>query len=285
MKKTLTKPRDQTLGVRFTKMTGTGNDFLIFDARETGFPKFDRPLFVKSICRRSFSVGADGVVFIEKPKGPQTTFKWDFYNADGSFAEMCGNASRCVARYAFENGFAGREVSFETSAGVIEAKVLTSGIVEVEMPPSVLLEKKAEIPLGEHLKISVLYINTGVPHVVKEEDDWGDEYLHDMGRHLRSHEKFKKTNGTNVTFYEKVEGSIIHSATYERGVEAVTPACGTGAVAAAFAAALSGVPSPIEVRVPGGTLHVDLDLETMCAVLAGEARFICEGRILPEALL
>ena len=191
----------------FTKMTGAGNDFLIFDARVKGFPKLDRPLFSKSLCRRSLSIGADGVVFIEKAKGPQVDFKWDFYNADGSHAEMCGNASRCVARYALEKKITGSHLSFETTAGVIKAKVKSNGTVEVELPAPEIIQKEMEIPLGEHLKVKVAYVNTGVPHAVIENDDWSEEHLLEMGRYLRGRSEFKKTHGANATFYEVVEKS------------------------------------------------------------------------------
>src|ERR1700722_9584346 len=181
-------------GLRFTKMTGAGNDFLIFDAREKGFPKFDRALFSKSLCRRSLSIGADGVVFIENTKTPHVAFKWDFFNADGSHAEMCGNAARCVARYALEHNLADKNMSFETAAGIIKTKVRNSGIVEVEMTPPVIIERRLDVPLGELLKVPVVYLNTGVPHVVLLNDDWDQDHLHEMGHYLRNHDLFKKTN-------------------------------------------------------------------------------------------
>jgi diaminopimelate epimerase len=285
-KKTTTNKKQTTTtpGLGFTKMTGVGNDFLIFDAREKTFPKFDRALLTKSLCRRHFSIGADGVIFIEKSKKPQVSFKWDFYNADGSSAEMCGNAARCVARYALENNISDRATSFETLAGVVKTRVRPNGLVEVEMPKPVIMEKNLRITVGS-AALEVMYINTGVPHVVRLTDDWEGAYLKEMGNYLRHHELFEKTNGTNVTFYEVGEGSSIQAATYERGVEAITLACGTGAVAAAAAAVVGGMKGPIEVKVPGGVLHVDIDGELSYATLAGEARFICKGEIMPEALL
>jgi diaminopimelate epimerase len=284
MAKTAKTTSNYLTGLHFTKMTGAGNDFLIFDARE-GFPEIDRALLAKSLCRRSFSIGADGVVFIEKTKQPHVNFKWDFYNADGSSAEMCGNAARCVARFAYENNICDRSASFETVAGVVHTRVLQSGVVEVDMPYPEILQRDIELPVGEHIKIKVDYVMAGVPHAVKLNDDWDPEYLDDMGAYLRKSPAFMKTKGANATFYEPMEGSVIQAATFERGVEAVTLACGTGAVAAAFVAALNGMKSPIEVRVPGGVLHVDIDQKAKRACLAGEARFICEGEVKPEALL
>ncbi len=274
-----------SVGLSFTKMTGTGNDFIILDSRDKGFPKFDRALLVKSICRRSFSIGADGVVFLEKPKSPKASLKWDFYNADGSKAEFCGNAARCVARYALDRNIADRSTTIETTVGNINTRVRANGIVEVEMPVPKILKKEVQVPVGEKIKIQVLYVDTGVPHVVRENDDWDDAYLAEMGSYLRHSEFFNQSGGANATFYEILGPSKIHAATFERGVEAITMACGTGAVAAAMAAVLKGSVAPLEVLVPGGTLHVNFENDFSRALLAGEARFICSGEILPEALL
>ena len=270
---------------RFTKMTGAGNDFLIFDALKNPFPKVDRSLFAQSLCRRSLSIGADGVVFLEPSADSKNAFKWDFYNADGSSAEFCGNAARCVARFAFENKHAAREMTFETSAGDVTAEILATNQVRIQMPKPEIIEKTLTIPVGEHIKIEVMHLNTGVPHVVKVNDDWDQEYLFDMGSYLRNHDLFKKSGGVNATFYEVIGPSKIHSVTFERGVENVTLACGTGAVAAALSALSGGMVSPVEVLVPGGTLFVEMDSNTSSVFLVGEARFICDGHLKSEALL
>src|SRR5690348_9321324 len=121
--------------IKFTKMTGTGNDFIIIDGRDGGFEDLDRGAFSRSICRRSLSIGSDGVVFLEKPTLKEAVFKWDFYNADGSHAEMCGNASRCAARYVVDQKIASnKEIKFETAAGLITARVIDGATVEVDMP-------------------------------------------------------------------------------------------------------------------------------------------------------
>jgi diaminopimelate epimerase len=177
------------------------------------------------------------------------------------------------------------QVNIETIAGLVKATVLTDGQVQVEMPTPKIIEKNLVVPVGEHIKIEVLYLNTGVPHVVKETDDWEQEYLFEMGNYLRHHDLFKNTNGANATFFEITGPSKIQSATYERGVESVTMACGTGVVAAAIAATLKNVKSPIEIDVPGGRLVVSIGDELSSAMLTGDARFICEGEIFPEALL
>jgi diaminopimelate epimerase len=232
------------------------------------------------------SVGADGVVFIENSSTPGVDFKWDFYNADGSEAEMCGNASRCVARYALQRGIGTSPLNFETKAGVITARILDGLQVEVELPAPKILERDIDVVVGEHIKIKVDLINSGVPHAVRESEDWEDEYLDDMGRYLRNLPHFQKYGGANATFYEVKGANEILSATFERGVEGITMACGTGAVAAATAAILKEqAKSPVMVHVPGGTLIVSYSVGDAFAMLSGEARFVCEGHIFAEALL
>src|SRR3989304_10186868 len=107
--------------IKFTKMCGSGNDFIIIDNRKKEFSIKNLKSFVTKICSRRFSVGADGVIFIEKSS--RADFKWRFFNSDGSVAEMCGNGGRCAARYASERGFAGKSMSFETLAGGMRAPV------------------------------------------------------------------------------------------------------------------------------------------------------------------
>lgn len=274
-------PSKKQIGRGFTKMTGAGNDFIIVDARKD-LIKIKRPEFAKKICDRHFGVGADGVFFIEKTKTKGVDFKWDFYNADGSVAEMCGNGARCVARFAFDNKIAKKTMQFETMAGVVGAKV-NKNRVQVQMTPPKIIFKSIYVPYGESEKIEVAYWNTGVPHVVKKTDDWSAEYLDEVGAYLRNHDAFKKTNGANATFYEKIGTSHIQAATYERGVEAVTLACGTGAVAAAAQAFIEGEASPIRVDMPGGQLVVKIEKDFKKVTLEGEANYICVGVLSSEA--
>ncbi len=273
--------------MRFTKMTGAGNDFIIIDARENFFPTLDRVSFAIKVCHRHFGIGADGLFFIEAPANKENDFKWDFYNADGSVAEMCGNGSRCVARYAFDNKIAGREMKFETIAGIVSASLSgqnDDSTVEVQMTKPKMMFKSLDVPVGEHIKVQVGYWDTGVPHVVKQTDDWSNEYLNEMGEYLRNHDFFKKTNGANATFFEIIDKSKVQAATYERGVEGVTLACGTGAVAAAAQAVVMGEASPIEVMMPGGLLCVTFGDNFSWAKLKGPAEYVCSGELHPEIL-
>src|SRR5205807_173646 len=124
---------------------------------------------------------------------------WDFYNSDGGVAEMCGNASRCVARFALENNIADRSASFETLAGVVSTRVRPNGMVEVDMPHPKIISELIEVKLGDNEVAELFYLDTGVPHVVKENSNWDDAYLHELGSFLCHHQKFEKTNGANIT--------------------------------------------------------------------------------------
>lgn len=266
--------------ISFTKMTGAGNDFVIIDARK-GFPKINRTKFAIAICDRHFGVGADGLFLIEKTKNKNAHFKWDFYNADGSNAEMCGNGARCVAKFAFDKKIAPKKMKFETRAGIIGATV-TGNKVEVAMTKPRLIFKAVAVPTGDGTKLEVGYWDTGVPHVVKKTEDWSDEYLSEVGSFLRNHDAFAKTNGANATFFQKVGPSHVQAATFERGVEDITLACGTGAVAAALQAFIEGEKSPIKVDMPGGQLNVKVNAEMSEVTLTGEAKYICDGKLRPE---
>jgi len=108
-------------GIPFSKLNGSGNDFLLIDDRGDVLRGIDRPSFAAKVCDRSRSIGADGVIVIEPSR--RADFRWDFYNADGSRAEMCGNGGRCAARFAATRRITGREMSFETIAGILHASV------------------------------------------------------------------------------------------------------------------------------------------------------------------
>lgn len=273
--------------IPFEKMSGTGNDFVIIDNRLLGILPEEQPELARKICRRMFSVGADGLIFIED--STIADFAWNFYNADGSVAEMCGNGSRCAARFAFRHKIAGRKMQFETLAGIVVAEVgEEEAVVRVKLPPPRDFRLGLSLLIGEKER-SVGYVDTGVPHAVifVEEDDVPVET---WGRMVRFHQLFEP-RGANANFVRVLPDGRIKVRTYERGVEAETMACGTGAVASAlFAAMQKGLPSPIEVITSGGEmLTVLFDLfdgpVAENVFLQGPARLICTGNLTAEALL
>ena len=215
--------------ITFFKMSGSGNDFIIVDNREKVVKDDDLPGFIHRICRRKMSVGADGFILIEP--SDKADFKWRFFNSDGSKAEMCGNGARCVARFAYVNGIAGENLSFETEAGVVSGQV-NNDRAKVKMPDSVELRLDYSIKL-KNGPVTVCSVNTGVPHVVVMNETVEDINVFDLGREIRFHEAFAPA-GTNVNFICQLKQGHLVIRTYERGVENETLACGTGSIAAAL---------------------------------------------------
>jgi len=236
--------------IRFCKMQGCGNDFIIIDNRQKILDGDQIRDWVSKVCRRKVSVGADGLILIEP--STRAHFRWRFFNADGSEAEMCGNAGRCAARFAFINGIAPASLTFETKAGIIAAEV-AGRRVKLQMTKPFGLELDIEILLdGE--KHLLDFINTGVPHAVKFVSSAAAIPVQDLGRKIRFHPRFQPA-GTNVNFVQPLDEHQLQVRTYERGVEEETLACGTGAIASALIAAYRGlVTPPVAVKTSGGEI-------------------------------
>ncbi len=269
----------------FTKMSGSGNDFLIIDHRRKCIPQNLQPSLVERVCRRMFSAGGDGVILIEESENAD--FRWQFYNADGSVAEMCGNGARCAARFAFVNNIAAETMCFETVAGVIEAQIGEGQQVRISMTEPGPLRENLEVDTGLIVH-GASFINTGVPHVVIFVDE-GDIPVKKWGRTVRMDRQFQP-DGTNVNFVTMLDAGEIRARTYERGVEDETRACGTGAVASAIVTSKKGMTkSPVTVVTSGGDrLVIDFDLQGGCAKkvhLTGPAHIIYHGELTAESLL
>jgi len=233
------------------KYSANGNDFVIFHA----FAKKDRSELAKQLCHRQDGVGADGLIVVIPHS--QYDYEWEFYNSDGSYAEMCGNGSRAVAHYAFINELAPANMSFLTGAGVINAQVFQSesrkkAMVLSELTPPQIIDKKIE-----HNKKSWWLLNTGVPHLVHITDNI-KEFDIQEARELRH----KYNTNVNIAF---VEGKNLRVRTYERGVEDETLACGTGMAACYYRALQEGlVQGSIEVYPTSGeTLYLGMNERTI----------------------
>lgn len=264
-------------------MSGSGNDFILIDNRDGILPEDTLTDFIRRVCRRKMSVGADGMILIEKSEN--LDFRWRFYNSDGSRAEMCGNGARCAARYAYLNGIAGSQMVFGTDAGPLQATVEADRVKVGMMPPS---DYKRPFLLnvdGRDREMSC--INTGVPHAVIRVEDIESAPVIDLGRRIRAHPAFSPA-GTNVNFIGPPSGNRIAIRTYERGVEDETLACGTGSVAGALVHALqTGADSPIDMVTRSGnrlTIHYECSGESCRAVyLEGDARVIYTAALSPDA--
>ena len=269
------------MAIQITKMSGSGNDFVVIDNRVPVMDDSDKVDFVKRVCDRKMSVGADGVIFVEN--SDKADIKWDFYNDDGSSAEMCGNGGRCVARYAVEKGIAPKELTLETIAGIIVAKVDGSNVrVKLTSPENLKQDIAAELN-GSQYQIDSL--NTGVPHAIIYSDNIENVNVKEVGNGIRFHEVFAPS-GTNVNFVEKVGDHDLKIRTYERGVEDETLACGTGTVAAALLSSYKNmVKPPVNVETRGGEiLKVDFEAPNGAGLvvdvfLEGQTRISFEGTL------
>ncbi len=274
---------DESNLISFFKLSGSGNDFIIIDNRDLSLQIVDLPAFVRKVCQRKISVGADGLFLIEPSE--IADFKWRFFNSDGSVAEMCGNGSRCVARYAFENGITGRTMSIETLAGVITAEVFEETVKVRLTKPSPLQPDRKILLNGQDCFVD--FVDTGVPHAVYFVDDLEVCPVFEEGRKIRQCEAFQP-RGTNADFASVQDRQKMRVRTYERGVEDETLACGTGVVASVLAAASRKlVESPVDVTVQSGeTLrvyftHRDGVFEEI--YLEGKVKMVYQGLLFEEA--
>lgn len=274
--------RPLRLGLVCVKIQGAGNDFLFVDLRTTNLQQItslSRPELVRRIADREFGVGADGVVFVENGDS-NVKFNWDFYNKDGSTAEMCGNAARCMGRWG--QVFADQtKFNFNTIAGEVRVQV-AGDLIEANLPFVKIEMKNLSYAVGDE-NFTALFVNTGVPHLVVEVADLERAYkMLDHVQALRFHREVGP-RGSNVTFVERVNDRKFKTVTFERGVEGFTLACGTGVLAAAAEGIQGQTDVTVEVEAPGGVLQVVFP-KTGGAVLTGPAKIVFEANVSEELL-
>ncbi len=260
-------------------MSATGNDFLLIDLVDkkqrkiwqNEWSKKARASLVKLWCHRQEGLGADGLVFLEQDKDHD--FAWDFYNSDGSHAEMCGNAARAVSLYAHEKFAKKSTLTFATKIGTVHAKVKSAKNIEVRLP-KIKENQWNQMLMWKGVGTNYDFVRAGVPHAVVRVPNLDDRsHLRDFALEIKRQPSFIK-DGTNVTFVRLVSQDKIESVTFERGVEDFTLSCGTGAVASAHSVLRGEENQPVEVRVPGGTLTVVW--KDGHPVLKGAARIVAE---------
>ena len=270
--------------IEFWKMSGSGNDFILIDNRHDEIKDREMGRLVQRACRRRESVGADGVIFVTRSK--KYDFGWHYFNADGGEVEMCGNATRCVSRFAFLNGITGPKMTFETLAGPVSSEV-KGRMVKVLMPTPTGLDMDLDLERRQGWK-TVDFINTGVPHAVICVDNISNYPVKEQGKAIRFHKRFSP-GGTNADFMEITGSDQIKMRTYERGVEDETLACWTGAIACALtASARDMVSSPVKVKTLGGEdliIYFQKDVDAFGQVwLEGNTSIIYQARMNQEAL-
>jgi diaminopimelate epimerase len=265
--------------LEFTKMNGAGNDFVLIDNRERKI-KLTRDQVVR-LCHRQRGVGADGLFLLIPNTSGRAQWAWEFYNSDGSTADMCGNGARCFARFVLRVAGADAQTTFETGAGVITAQFSGELVtVSLTQPKDLQLGQKV---ITKDSPLVVHSLNTGVPHAVIFVPDADKAMVQQLGSEIRYHPQFAP-KGTNVNFVQMLDKNFIRVRTYERGVEGETLACGTGVTASALIASrVHGFTSPVKVQVQGGDIlevsFRESDGRFSDVRLTGPAEFVFDGRI------
>ena len=275
--------------MRFTKMNGAGNDFILVENLHGELTQQQLSKLARTLCDRRMSIGADGLMAIVPAKA-NADFGMLFFNCDGTLGEMCGNGARCICRYGYETGLAGETQTVETTAGLVTGTRIDAKNYRIRLPDPVNLQYLALDVDGK--KVGCMYLelgNPGIPHAVvqypglREADE---QALFEFGRKLRYHPAFPK--GANVNFLEKTGENRFYERTWERGVEDFTYACGTGTGASVYALAEKRrCGDHAEVEVKGGLLIVDIVREgKKCRdlLLTGPASMVCTGEIFDEAI-
>ncbi len=282
-------PADAALRLPFVKMHGAGNDFVMVDHRDLArlpgarlpAASLDGPR-IAALCDRRKGIGADGLIVIGPGSSPGAAFRMTYYNADGGEAEMCGNGARCSVAHAHRLGLAPAACRFDTWSGPLEGWVHGPGDIEITLPPW--RDLVLEVGLTDTPWPAQSSCNTGVPHLVVPVTDVDAVPLAEWGPRLRRHPRFGAA-GTNVNWVSPDgPGGGWRIRTFERGVEAETLACGTGASASAvILCALGRATSPVRLHTRGGDeLAVAVDREAGTLRLRGPALVAFAGDVAIE---
>ncbi|MEJ2087648.1 MAG: diaminopimelate epimerase [Gammaproteobacteria bacterium] len=286
------------MNVRFAKMHGLGNDFMVLDLVSQDIAL--NPRLVRCWSDRHTGVGFDQLLTIEPPSDPDVDFRYRIYNADGSEAEQCGNGARCIARYALHTGLSAKsELRFQTANGRIGTRLLEHGHVEVDMGVPVLdpvripcdvSHAESSCPVGSTIRYrlrdeagdvhELITLSMGNPHGVLFVDDIADAPVLEVGAALTGHRFFPER--ANIGFCQIVDTNFVRLRVFERGV-GETRACGTGACAAVVAGILSGqLDARAKVSLPGGKVRVRWQGADATVRMAGPATLVYEGQITTE---
>lgn len=277
--------------IKFTKMHGAGNDFMVVDAiTQKVFFSHD---LIKRLGDRHFGVGFDQLLVVEPPYNPDHDFHYRIFNQDGSEVQMCGNGARCFARFVVEHGLCNkREIRVSTMAGELTLKLDEDGVI-VNMGLPVLLPEKIPCTFGSQAptyqvtldpeksggigSLEVGAVSMGNPHMVVRVDDTTTCDIARLGPLLEAHETFPEK--VNVGFMQVISRSEINLRVFERGC-GETLACGTGACAAVVSGIVQGLlDSKVKVHLPGGTLTISWPGGNTPVMMKGPALTVYEGTI------
>ncbi len=263
--------------MRFYKLSGSGNDFVLIDGRGLNLPG-DPSGLVRELCARRTGIGADGLLLLEP--AADADFRMRYFNADGGEAEFCGNGGRCAAFMAHRLGLAGSRMEFLAGDGRHRAEVFGQQVkLSMSDPREISLSFLLEV---EGRAYAASFADTGVPHVVVQVGEVDSVEVVVLGRAIRHHRQFQP-RGTNVDFVQMLDRGRLRIRTYERGVEDETLACGTGCTAAAVVSVLRGLADPpLQCLTRGGevlTVHLERDGDQVRNVfLEGAVDLVFEGK-------
>ena len=228
--------------IDFFKYQGTGNDFVVLDNRDGKYSHLTEAQ-IHFLCDRRFGIGADGLMMLQLKK--VYDFEMKYFNADGKEGSMCGNGGRCIVQFAKDLHLINDKTLFIATDGAHEAVIAESGMIELKMINIEGIERRGSNSI----------LNTGSPHYIQPVTDLSQTDVEREGKTLRYNDEFNE-RGINVNFIELIN-DVVHIRTYERGVEAETLSCGTGATAAALSVAKQSTePQTIAVQTKGGLLKI-----------------------------
>lgn len=272
--------------LRFTKMHGLGNDFIVIDGISQRVKLSEEK--VRRLADRRFGVGCDQILIVEVPRNPDVDFLYRIYNADGSEVENCGNGARCFARFVTERKLTGKNtIVVETANGIMTLRILANGDVMVDMGAPILAPTEipfsastqaATYPLAlEHGDLEISAVSMGNPHAVTIVASTASAPVETWGPQIENHPHFPRR--VNAGFMEIISPSEISLRVYERG-SGETLACGTGACAAVVAGRLRNLlDSKVKVNLPGGSLTIEWQGEGHSVHMAGPATTVFHGQV------
>lgn len=277
------------LVMKFTKMHGLGNDFIILGAEELCKRSFSYSKLAKRLCDRHFGIGADGLILVNPPEmESDCDINWRIFNSDGTEPQMCGNGIRCFAKYVYDKGIVNKKkFSVSALAGVIVSEILDDGKICVDMgepalEPAkipVLIENAVNYPLEiEEKQINITAVSMGNPHCIVFTEGDTAALAKSLGAKLENHAIFPEK--TNVEFVKVLSRNKIRIDVWERGC-GITLACGTGACASVVASVLNNLTgNTVEVELPGGNLNIKWDRAANKLFMTGGCEFVFEGQFL-----
>ncbi len=258
--------------ITFSKMSGAGNDFIVIDNMRRSISLSESQ--IHALCARKTGIGADGLILVEPSE--HLDFSMRYYNADGKPGSMCGNGGRCAAYFSWKTGMSGKTIAFEANGNRYDAWITGKECAKLKMtPPGQFRDNFAANGFSCH------FIDTGSPHTIIYTEGLDTFDVHDSGKTVRNN-SLLFPEGTNVNFLEVTGQDSLSLRTFERGVEAETLACGTGAVAAALVSYRLGKLSSTCVRVTvrsGDILEVCFSDDMQEVYLSGPVKEVYTGAV------